>query len=165
MSSIRILTIALFMLLTCAARMESQQLIKAQSIEAQSMEAQADEFLRNMPAGLQHRQTQAILKAIEGDNGELTAVRNSRNTEPEYSDNVATRILTETMRIYEPKDGSAGRLPVLLYLHGGGWTFGSINSCGRFCNAMAASGKMRVVALDYRLAPEHPYPAGLDCRQ
>ena len=66
------------------------------------------------------------------------------------------------MRIYEPKDGSAGRLPVLLYLHGGGWTFGSINSCGRFCNAMAASGKMRVIALDYRLAPEHPYPAGLD---
>ena len=53
---------------------------------------------------------------------------------------------------------------MLLYLHGGGWTFGSINSCGRFCNAMAASGTMRVVALDYRLAPEHPYPAGLhDC--
>lgn len=151
MSSIRVLTIALFMLLTCAARME-----------AQSMEAQADEFLRNMPAGLQYRQTQAILKAIEGDNGDLTAVRNSRNTEPEYSDNVETRMITETMRIYEPKDGSAGRLPVLLYLHGGGWTFGSINSCGRFCNAMAASGKMRVVALDYRLAPEHPYPAGLD---
>lgn len=121
MSSIRILTIALFMLLTCVARMEAQsmkaqsieaqsieaQSIEAQSIEAQSMEAQADEFLRNMPAGLQHRQTQAILKAIEGDNGDLTAVRNSRNTEPEYSDNVATRMLTETMRIYEPKDGMA----------------------------------------------------------
>ena len=53
-------------------------------------------------------------------------------------------------------------LPQLLYLHGGGWTFGSINSCGRFCDAQAASGKMRVIALDYRLAPEHPYPEGLD---
>ena len=66
------------------------------------------------------------------------------------------------MRLYEPKGSQDQRLPVLLYLHGGGWTFGSINSCGRFCDAQAASGKMRVIALDYRLAPEHPYPEGLD---
>ncbi|MGM9692794.1 MAG: alpha/beta hydrolase, partial [Alloprevotella sp.] len=63
-----------------------------------------------------------------------------------------------------PKGSQDSCLPVLLYLHGGGWTFGSINSCGRFCDAMAASGEMRVIALDYRLAPEHPYPEGLnDC--
>lgn len=46
------------------------------------MRIQADEFLRNMPSGLQHKQTLAILKAIDGDNKELMAVRNSRNTPP-----------------------------------------------------------------------------------
>ena len=126
------------------------------------MHIQADEFLRNMPSDLQHKQTMAILKAIDGDNKELMAVRNSRNTQPRYADNVETKMITPTMRLYEPKGSQNQRLPVLLYLHGGGWTFGSINSCGRFCDAMAASGEMRVIALDYRLAPEHPYPEGLD---
>lgn len=128
------------------------------------MHAQADNFLQNMPPDLQHRQTLAIVKAIDGDNNDLMAVRNARNAQPKYSDNVETRMITDNMRLYEPKDSHDRRLPVMLYLHGGGWTFGSINSCGRFCNAVAASGAVRVVALDYRLAPEHPYPAGLnDC--
>lgn len=128
------------------------------------MRAQVDAFLRNMSPDLQKSQTMAIRKAIDGDNADLMAVRNSRNTQPKYSPNVESRMITDNMRIYEPKDSQAAILPVLLYLHGGGWTFGSINSCGRFCNAMAASGKMRVIALDYRLAPENPYPAGLnDC--
>ncbi|MCI6822723.1 MAG: alpha/beta hydrolase [Bacteroidales bacterium] len=136
----------------------------AENVEQGLMRIQADEFLQNMPPGLQHKQTLAILKAIDGDNTELMAVRNSRNAPPKYSDNVETKMISQTMRIYEPKGSQDSCLPVLLYLHGGGWTFGSINSCGRFCNAMAASGEMRVIALDYRLAPEHPYPEGLnDC--
>ena len=132
--------------------------------EQNLMRTQADAFLRGMPSDLQQRQTTAIMQAIDGDNSSLMAVRNARNTLPEYSDNVQTRMITDNMRLYEPKDRQDETLPLLLYLHGGGWTFGSINSCGRFCDAMAASGKMRVVALDYRLAPEHPYPEGLhDC--
>lgn len=128
------------------------------------MRTQADVFLRNMPSDLQQRQTLAIRKAIDGDNSDLMAVRNSRNVQPKYSDNVETRMITATMRLYEPKNSHNKDLPVLLYLHGGGWTFGSINSCGKFCDAMAASGTMRVIALDYSLAPEHPYPMGLnDC--
>lgn len=128
------------------------------------MRVQADDFLRNMPADLQQKQTSAILKAIDGDCTALTAVRNARNVQPRLSDNVDTRMITDNMRIYEPKDSRDTSLPVLLYLHGGGWTFGSINSCGRFCNTIAACAAIRVIALDYRLAPEHPYPAGLnDC--
>ena len=128
------------------------------------MRAEADAFLAAMPAGLQHRQAGAVLKAMAGDVAALTAVRHSRNTPPPCPDNVASRMIAPNMRIYEPRGCGHRRLPALLYLHGGGWTFGSINSCGRFCNAMAASGLMRVIALDYRLAPEHPFPAGLnDC--
>ena len=84
-----------------------------------------------------------------------------RQTSPPHTE-VTSRMLTPTLRLYEPAGSSQEPMPVLVYLHGGGWTFGSINSCGRFCNAMAATEQMKVVAVDYRLAPEHPYPEGLD---
>ncbi|MGM9833845.1 MAG: alpha/beta hydrolase [Candidatus Limisoma sp.] len=138
--------------------------LMAQTRQPSLMRSQADAFLRNMPADLQQKQTRAILKAIAGDNTDLQAVRSSRNARPTLFDNVRSRMITDNMRIYEPRDSRDVPLPVLLYLHGGGWTFGSINSCGRFCNAIAADGRIKVIALDYRLAPEHPYPDGLnDC--
>lgn len=132
------------------------------SCSASLMHRQADAFLRNMPAGLQDRQADAIEQAIAGDNSALESVRRSRNAAPEISPNVDTCMLTPSLRLYSPKGTEDRRLPLLIYLHGGGWTFGSLNSCARFCNAMAASGTVRVLAVDYRLAPEHPYPAGLD---
>lgn len=129
---------------------------------ASVLHRQADAFLRGMPADLQDRQSDAIEQAIAGDKSALQAVRHSRNAAPEISANVDTCMLTPTLRLYSPKGTEGERLPLLIYLHGGGWTFGSLNSCAHFCNAMAASGAVRVLAVGYRLAPEHPYPAGLD---
>lgn len=126
------------------------------------MRVQADAFLTNMPVGLQDSQALAIRQAINGNCSALDAVRNARNTPPLLSANVSVRMLTPSLRLYEPLTHESRCLPLLIYLHGGGWTFGSLNSCGRFCNAMAASGRMKVLAVDYRLAPEHPFPAGLD---
>jgi acetyl esterase len=51
--------------------------------------------------------------------------------------------------------------PVVLYLHGGGWAFGSAKSFRKVGMTFAANGVLAVV-LDYRLAPEHPFPAALD---
>lgn len=68
------------------------------------------------------------------------------------------------MRLYKPILKSKKRLPLLVYFHGGGWTIGSIESCSKFCEALAATGKLMVLAVDYSLAPEHPFPDGLnDC--
>jgi acetyl esterase len=53
-------------------------------------------------------------------------------------------------------------LPVLLYLHGGGFLIGSIDTCEPMCRTVAAQSGAAVVAIDYRLAPEHKYPACLD---
>lgn len=129
-----------------------------------AMKEQADAFLHDMPQDLQRRQMLAIRKAIDGDSGELNAVRMSRNSAPAAPAHVITCMLTPTLRLYEPKDCGDKKLPLLIYLHGGGWTFGSLNSCARFCNAMVESGRLKVLAVDYRLAPEHPFPAGLeDC--
>src|SRR5205823_4669797 len=62
-------------------------------------------------------------------------------------------------RVYDP---APGPLPVLVYLHGGGWVVGSVNSHDGVCRALANRARCRVVSVDYRLAPEHPYPAAVD---
>jgi len=59
-------------------------------------------------------------------------------------------------RVYAPGLDSA--LPVLLYLHGGGFTIGSIESHDTFCRTLAHASGVAVVSLDYRLAPEHRFP-------
>lgn len=149
--------------LACLSSCHTSGLLSnSRTISSPVMRQQADDFLKAMPQGLQQRQTEAVEAAMAGDNTALEAVRNARNTPPAPDPAVATRMLTPTLRLYEPANNSHTPLPVLVYLHGGGWTFGSINSCGRFCNAMAATGRLKVVAVDYCLAPEHPYPEGLD---
>lgn len=53
-------------------------------------------------------------------------------------------------------------LPVFLYLHGGGFVIGGIDTCEAMCTVLAQRSGGAVVAIDYRLAPEHKFPAGLD---
>jgi epsilon-lactone hydrolase len=56
----------------------------------------------------------------------------------------------------------AERDRVLVYFHGGGYITGSIKSCRSFTIALSQATKMRVLSVDYRLAPEHPFPAALE---
>jgi len=53
-------------------------------------------------------------------------------------------------------------LPVVLYLHGGGFVLGGIDTCEGLCRQLAVQADVAVLAIDYRLAPEHPFPAALD---
>jgi acetyl esterase/lipase len=62
------------------------------------------------------------------------------------------------VRIYHPKPSAA--LPVLVYLHGGGHMAGSVTVYDPICRKLARSTAHIVVSVDYRLAPECPYPAG-----
>ncbi len=62
-------------------------------------------------------------------------------------------------RVYRPQHSTG---PALLYLHGGGWTVGSVRSHDRLCQRIAAVSGYTLVSFDYRLAPEHPFPAPLD---
>ena len=50
----------------------------------------------------------------------------------------------------------------VLYLHGGGFTAGSSASMRSFCAGLSRATRTRVVSVDYRLAPEHPLPAGVN---
>jgi acetyl esterase len=64
------------------------------------------------------------------------------------------------VRVYWPVVGR--RLPALVYLHGGGWVFGNIGSVDRNCRVLANSVECVVVNVEYRLAPEHKYPAAAE---
>jgi acetyl esterase len=62
------------------------------------------------------------------------------------------------VRIYTPEDAGG----TIAYLHGGGWVLGNLESVDAVCRALADEARARVVSIDYRLAPEHPFPAGLE---
>ncbi len=63
------------------------------------------------------------------------------------------------VRVYQP--GPAGG-PVLVYAHGGGWTLLSVDACDTLCRHVAVGANCTVLSVDYRLAPEHPFPAAFD---
>jgi acetyl esterase len=65
------------------------------------------------------------------------------------------------IRSYRPL-GAEERPPVVVYLHGGGWTIGDLDTHDEPCRALAAGTGAVVVSVDYRLAPEHPFPAAVD---
>ncbi|WP_280266371.1 alpha/beta hydrolase [Nocardia wallacei] len=62
------------------------------------------------------------------------------------------------VRLYRPRD-TPGPLPVVMFCHGGGFVICSIDSHDRFCRTMANETGALVVSVDYRLAPEHRFPA------
>jgi acetyl esterase len=64
-------------------------------------------------------------------------------------------------RFYTPR-GLAAPSPGLVFLHGGGWVTGDLDTHDALCRRLARLGEIRVVAIDYRLAPEHPFPAAVD---
>src|SRR4051794_18069743 len=63
-------------------------------------------------------------------------------------------------RLYQADAGGAA--PLIVYLHGGGWVEGSLESHDQTCRFLARESGAHVLSVDYRLAPEHPYPAGAD---
>ena len=64
------------------------------------------------------------------------------------------------VRLYRP--APAAVLPVVVFFHGGGWVMGSIETHDGYCRQLACKSGWAVASVDYRLAPEHKFPAGLE---
>jgi acetyl esterase len=68
------------------------------------------------------------------------------------------------LRIYRPKAGGAEPLPVVVNFHGGGWVSGDARQSEWWCAGVAAGAGVAVISVEYRLAPEHPFPTATeDC--
>ena len=80
-----------------------------------------------------------------------------------------TNVVAETdagaipLRLYRPKGADASAaLPTLVYFHGGGWVIGDLETHDVLCRQLTAEAGMMVASVDYRLAPEHKFPAAVD---
>ncbi len=77
---------------------------------------------------------------------------------------IAGASATVSARLYNPTPGES--LPLVIYLHGGGWVLGSIAAADRPCRRLSVAGNCIVVSVEYRLAPETKFPGPLqDCVQ
>ncbi len=65
-------------------------------------------------------------------------------------------------RRYRPLGALDGPLPTLVYYHGGGWVIGNIETHDSTCRRLANRSRCQVISIDYRLAPEHPFPAPVE---
>ncbi|MCP2329662.1 acetyl esterase/lipase [Hamadaea flava] len=95
--------------------------------------------------------TQATRSADDVDIQELSGVRRDGTT--------------LRMRLYRPARWHRSTLPVLLFVHGGSFVTGGLHSEDNRCIHYAREAQVAVIAVDYRLAPEHPFPAAVeDCQ-
>jgi acetyl esterase len=66
------------------------------------------------------------------------------------------------IRVFTPRDAQQTPLPLVAYVHGGGWVMGTVDGFDPLCRALANAAGAVVASIEYRLAPEHPFPAALD---
>ncbi|HEY3630700.1 MAG TPA: alpha/beta hydrolase [Jatrophihabitantaceae bacterium] len=119
-------------------------------------------------------ETDALLATLPVDDGpmELDDLVASRIESPDPRLTGPTRPVEACADVYLPLSGGPRRVrvyrdrpaprPILLWLHGGGFVGGSLDDIDATCRALAATAGVVVVSLDYRLAPEDPFPAALD---
>jgi acetyl esterase len=94
---------------------------------------------------------------LAGRAGTLAAVE--RDCGPAIALPVVTDVDADGVpcRLYATQTGA----PAVLYLHGGGWVAGSVETVDRLCRRLADRSGCAVFSVDYRLAPEHPFPAAI----
>jgi len=88
---------------------------------------------------------------VTGDTEPVASVEDSSFAGPEGA---------VAVRVYVPTEGPP--LGTLVYFHGGGWVMGNLDTHDAVCRGLANASEARVVAVDYRLAPEHPHPRAIE---
>jgi len=117
-----------------------------------------------------HPQARAYLELFADDEDEVTAESVAAAREamraalPPAADRVHVEHVVDVdaggvpARLYRPRPGA----PVALYVHGGGWALHDVETHDPFCRHLVQATGYALLSVDYRLAPEHPYPAPLD---
>lgn len=107
----------------------------------------------NLPIEIQRK---LLLRTMEKLRGQAEEVEHVEDIEIEVVDGKIP------IRVYHPSPRQVP--PIVLFFHGGGWTLGSLESHDHICRKIAVEANVLVVSVGYRLAPEYPFPTGLeDC--
>ncbi len=102
-------------------------------------------------------EARALMSSIRPDKSTLPLIHQSDDVAVEVGDGSSI-----VLRIYRPSD--VQNLPVLIWFHGGGWVFGDLDSAELPCRQLTNDAQCVVISVDYRLAPESPFPTPLqDC--
>ena len=99
----------------------------------------------------QARELSAMFKHLSHDSEAIAKVEN-------YT--IAGPVVEIPLRIYTPE--AIAPFPLLVYFHGGGWVIGDLETVDSICRTLANQANCVVVSVDYRLAPEHKFPAALE---
>jgi len=118
-----------------------------------------------------HPQATAILQAMAALGGPVL----EESTPKEFREYYASRQMPSPVQLHEIRDVVAGGVPsrlyrpssdtnlgLLVYYHGGGWVIGNLDSHDAICRSLADRMGHAVLSVDYRLAPEHPFPAAAE---
>ncbi len=116
----------------------------------------AAELRRRLPAEVLAADPQTQLQFVR----DAMAESNEAESGPELPLPVVVDVEADGVpcRLYAKSFGA----PVLVYVHGGGWCYGSIETVDRFCRRVADRSGCAVLSVGYRLAPEHVFPAALE---
>lgn len=129
---------------------------EAQSLLAMMYRTGAPRF-HDLSVEQARRSFQKLLFAFRPDAPAVSAVTEVPIPRPGYA---AGTLLA---RLYRPLSrGPEEALPLLVYYHGGGWCVGDVAGYDVLCRQLANLGDCAVLSVDYRLAPEHPFPAAVD---
>jgi epsilon-lactone hydrolase len=116
--------------------------------------AKIDAMLRRQPRGERPESIEAFRAGFRATMARAIVPDGLRTTDTTLGDRPALQI--------EPVDGPGGGAGTILYFHGGVWVLGSPETALSLTGNLAVRTGFRVLSLDYRLAPEHPFPAALD---
>lgn len=97
----------------------------------------------------------AYQKGVQLLSGEAPDIKRTVDTSIEASDSPIA------IRLYYPERESRSSLPLVVYFHGGGWSFGSIDTHDNVCRTLCAGATCIVASVDYHLAPEHKFPMAI----
>ena len=104
---------------------------------------------------LQPEAARALMAAMRGNAREVEVHTIADHTAPGPAGDVP-------VRVYSP--AGEGPFPLLVWIHGGGWVLGSVEESDPVARGLSVAADCVVASIEYRLAPEHPFPAGLeDC--